>query len=214
MTSTIDVDPAVTGQADLRLAARRTTPASEVTLNGWVNRRRDLGGLIFIDLRDRYGMTQVVFNPQIAPRVPTQIASDCAQRVCAARARISSATGRRAPRTRSLPTGEIEVEAHDRRVLNEAKTPPFYINEEVDVDEGLRLKYRYLDLRRPQMQRNIILRHRLVKYMRDYLDERGFVEVETPLPDQEHARRRARLPRAQQRLSRARSTPCRSRRSR
>jgi aspartyl-tRNA synthetase len=151
----------------------------EVTLKGWVNRRRDLGGLIFIDLRDRYGMTQIVFNPEIAPEAHA-IASDVRNEY------VLSVTGivRMRPADTANPklaTGEIEVEAHQVEVLNASKTPPFYINEYGDVDESVRLQYRYLDLRRAHMQENIILRHRIVKYMRDFLDARGFVEVETPL---------------------------------
>ncbi len=149
-----------------------------VTLRGWVNRRRDLGGLIFVDLRDRYGITQVVFNPQVVPA-----AHEVASRVRGEF--VLEITGTVRPRPEgtanpNLATGEIEVEASAVAVLNEAKTPPFYINEEVEVDEALRLQYRYLDLRRPGMQSNVLLRHRLVKRMRDYLDARGFCEVETP----------------------------------
>jgi aspartyl-tRNA synthetase len=150
-----------------------------VTLRGWVNRRRDLGGLIFIDLRDRYGMTQVVFNPEIAPEAHA-VASDVRNEYVLA---VTGIVRKRPPEAENpkLATGAIEVEAHSVDILNTSKTPPFYINEDSDVDESLRLEYRYLDLRRQQMQRNVILRHRIVKYMRDFFDERGFVEVETPL---------------------------------
>ncbi len=177
MTSTYDVSPAVTGKLTCG-SLRAEDVGREVILNGWVNRRRDLGGLIFIDLRDRYGLTQVTFNPQVvesAHEIASTVRNEFVLRVHGfVRHRPE---GTENPR---LPTGEIEIEAQTVEILNEAKTPPFYINEEVDVDEGLRLQYRYLDLRRPKMQGNIILRHRLVKHMRDYLDERGFVEVETP----------------------------------
>ncbi|MCO5217321.1 MAG: aspartate--tRNA ligase [Thermomicrobiales bacterium] len=158
----------------------RTGHAGEsVTLKGWVNRRRDLGGLIFIDLRDRFGITQVVFNPEV----------DAAAHETANKLRneyvieVQGVVNNRPEGTVNpkMVTGEIEVEAHGITILNESKTPPFYINEDGDFDEALRLKYRYLDLRRPQMQEILLLRHRIVKFMRDFLDERGFVEVETPL---------------------------------
>jgi len=174
----IDVQPIAVGRitcGSLRLEQAET----EVTLKGWVNRRRDLGGLIFIDLRDRFGITQVVFNPQIAPE-----AHELANRLRNEFVIEVRGIVRQRPEGTVNPkmtTGDIEVEAHDLTILNESKTPPFYINEEVDVDESLRLKFRYLDLRRQKMQHNVVLRHRIVKFMRDYLDERGFVEVETPL---------------------------------
>jgi aspartyl-tRNA synthetase len=151
----------------------------QVTLKGWVNRRRDLGGLIFIDLRDRFGITQVVFNPQVAPEAHELASSLRNEYVIAVSGVVTMRPeGTVNPR---MATGEIELEAHELEVLNEAKTPPFYINEEVEVDEQLRLKYRYLDLRRQRMQRNVMLRYQLVRTIREYLDARGFVEVETPL---------------------------------
>jgi len=150
-----------------------------VTLRGWVNRRRDLGGLIFIDLRDRYGLTQVVVNPETAVEAHG-VASDVRNEyVLEVEGRV-----RRRPEgtvNPKLATGEVEVEVAAIKVLNAAKTPPFYINEDVDVDESLRLTHRYLDLRRAPMRRNMLLRHRVVKYIRDVLDGQGFVEVETPL---------------------------------
>jgi aspartyl-tRNA synthetase len=173
-----DVDPAVTGKLTCG-SLRAGNAGEEVVLRGWVNRRRDLGGLIFIDLRDRYGLTQIVFNPEITPEAHA-VASDVRNEY------VLQATGivRERPdgtKNPRLETGDIEVEVRDLKVLNPSLNPPFYINEESDVDESLRLKYRYLDLRRERMQRNVILRHQIVKYMRDYLDDRGFVEVETPL---------------------------------
>lgn len=178
MTATYDVDPAVAGK--LTCGSLRAENAGErVSLSGWVNRRRDLGGLIFIDLRDRYGLTQVVFNPEIAPAAHA-IASDVRNEYVL---RIDGVVRLRPGDTANprLATGEIEIEAHGVEVLNASKTPPFYINEESDVDESVRLQYRYLDLRRAHMQDNIIQRHRIVKHMRDFLDARGFVEIETPL---------------------------------
>ena len=178
MAAKYDVDPGIVGK--LTCGTLRAENAGEqVTLSGWVNRRRDLGGLIFIDLRDRYGLTQVVFNPEIAPAAHA-IASDARNEFVL---RITGVVKPRPEATANprLATGEIEVEAHGVEVLNMAKTPPFYINEDGDVDEAVRLKYRYLDLRREHMQDNIIQRHRIVKHMRDFLDARGFVEIETPL---------------------------------
>ncbi len=173
-----DVPPAVTGK--LTCGSLREEHAGDaVVLQGWVNRRRDLGGLIFVDLRDRYGITQVVFNPQTAPEAHAA-ASDLRNEFVV---RVQGMVRPRPVGTENpkMATGGIEVEVAAVEVLNEAQTPPFYINEEVEVDENLRLQYRYLDLRRAGMQQNIVLRHRLVKRIRDFLDDRGFVEVETPL---------------------------------
>ncbi len=150
-----------------------------VALAGWVHRRRDHGNLIFIDLRDREGIVQVVFNPERAPE-----AHQTAQKLRNEWvAQVVGQVGRRPAGTEnpSLPTGEVEVLAERVVVLNESRTPPFYINEETEVDELLRLKYRYLDLRRQRMRDFLVLRHRVVKFMRDFLDRRGFIEVETPI---------------------------------
>ncbi|MGB3307551.1 MAG: aspartate--tRNA ligase [Thermomicrobiales bacterium] len=174
----IDVQPDAVGRITCG-TLRAGDAGQEVTLKGWVNRRRDLGGLIFIDLRDRFGITQIVFNPQIAPEAH-EIASSLRNEYVI---EVSGVARIRPEGTANpkMATGEIELEAQRIEILNEAKTPPFYINEEVDVDESLRLQYRYLDLRRPKMRNNMLLRYRLVKFIRDYLDERGFVDVETPL---------------------------------
>ena len=157
---------------------RAKNAGERARLAGWVHRRRDHGGLIFIDLRDRWGITQVTFDPErtelfaaaekLRPEWSISVEGGVSQRP----------EGNENP---ELPTGEIEVEANELRVLNESETPPFEIDRERDVDEILRLKYRYLDLRRARMRDNILFRHRVVKHMRDYLDERGFVEIETPL---------------------------------
>ncbi len=150
-----------------------------VTLAGWVNRRRDHGGLIFIDLRDRWGITQVVANPAIAPQAHAVAEQVRNEYVIQVRGTVQvRPAGLENP---DLETGEIEVVAQEITILNPSKTPPFYINEDSPVEEALRLKYRYLDLRRRRMQRNLILRHRVVKFIRDFLDERGFVEIETPI---------------------------------
>jgi aspartyl-tRNA synthetase len=178
MTVAIDIDPSALNR--LTCGTLRAEHAGQsVELKGWVHRRRDLGGLIFIDLRDRYGLTQIVFNPEISPE-PHAVASDVRNEFVLS---VQGIVRHRPEGTENpkLATGEIEIEATGIQVLNPSLTPPFYINEAGDVDESLRLKHRYLDLRRERMQRNIILRHRVVKYMRDYLDERGFIEVETPL---------------------------------
>jgi aspartyl-tRNA synthetase len=150
-----------------------------VALAGWVHRRRDHGGLIFIDLRDNEGIVQVVFNPEKSKEhyeVASQIRSEYV-------IRLSGKVALRPLGTENpkLATGEVEVIADSVRILNSSKTPPFYINEETKVDENLRLKYRYLDLRRARMKENIHLRHRLVKFMRGFLDLKGFIEVETPI---------------------------------
>lgn len=150
----------------------------EVTLFGWTQRRRDLGGLIFVDLRDRSGIVQVVCDP-----AASRAAFDAAQEVRSEYVLAVRGTVVARPRDQvnpNLATGAVEVHATELRVLNPAKTPPFYIQDEVDVSEDLRLKYRYLDLRRPVMQKGLILRHRVTKAVRDYFDAQGFLEIETP----------------------------------
>ena len=177
MSIRFDVDPAVTGK--LTCGTLRIGDAGdEVTLRGWVHRRRDLGGLIFIDLRDRYGLTQVVFNPEIAPEAHAAASDVRNEYVLEAHGIVRERPeGTRNPK---LATGDIEVEAHDLRILNVAKTPPFEISQSTEVDESVRLRHRYLDLRRERMQSNLILRHAIVRYMREFLSDRGFIEVETP----------------------------------
>ncbi len=151
----------------------------QVTLAGWVNRRRDHGGLIFLDIRDRYGITQAICDPERSPeahRIASELRSEYV-------VQVSGTVVPRLPGTENpnLSTGDIEVVAEHIKILSTARTTPFPIADNISVDESLRLKYRYLDLRRPGMQRNIILRHRVVKVIRDYLDERGFLEIETPI---------------------------------
>src|SRR5215210_5277011 len=150
-----------------------------VMLKGWVHRRRDQGALIFIDLRDRDGITQVVFNREANPethRVAEEARSEYVLQI------EGSVQHRGEERVNpNLETGEIEVIANRVQILNRAKALPFEIAGNIEPDENLRLKYRYLDLRRPRMQRNLTLRHRTIKFIRDYLDARGFVEIETPI---------------------------------
>ncbi|MCS7275523.1 MAG: aspartate--tRNA ligase [Dehalococcoidia bacterium] len=151
----------------------------EVVLAGWVHRRRDHGGLIFVDLRDHDGIVQVVFHPREGPeafRVADAVRSEYVLQVRGVVARRPAGT-----ENPNLPTGEVEVRASEARVLNAARTPPFYVDDDSEVEELLRLKFRYLDLRRPRMHRNIVLRHRLAKAVRDFLSDRGFLEIETPV---------------------------------
>ncbi|EHS56455.1 aspartate--tRNA ligase [Paenibacillus sp. Aloe-11] len=150
-----------------------------VTLNGWVQTRRDLGGVLFIDLRDRSGIVQIVFNPaysgdalQIADRVRSEYVLEVTGTVVKRDAETINP---------NLPTGEIEVRVTEIEVLNASKTPPFFIEDGVEVDESLRLKYRYLDLRRPEMHQTLKLRSKAAKVFRDFLDGEEFIEVETPI---------------------------------
>jgi len=153
---------------------RATDEGREVELYGWVARRRDHGGVAFIDLRDRWGTVQVVIRS--AETLPTQLRHEYVVRVAGKVARRPG--GSENPK---MATGEIEVVAEDLDVLSVAKTPPFPIEDELEADESVRLKYRYLDLRRPRMQQILELRHRVNKIIHSYMDEREFVEVETPL---------------------------------
>jgi aspartyl-tRNA synthetase len=151
----------------------------QVVLMGWVQTRRDHGGLIFVDLRDRTGLVQVVFSPDLyneAFKKAEGVRSEYV--ICVQGAVRERPEGTANP---NLATGQVDVMAHELRVLNRAKTPPFYIEDGIDVDENLRLRYRYLDLRRPEMQEALFLRHRAAKSARDYLDENGFLEIETPV---------------------------------
>ncbi len=161
---------------ELRLA----DAGREVVLMGWVQRRRDHGGLIFVDLRDRRGLTQVVFNPELNPDThnKAQVLRD--EFVLAVRGVVNP----RPPEmvNPSLPTGEIEVMVSELRLLNSAKTPPFELEDyRLDISEALRLKYRYLDLRRPSVMKNILFRHRAAQAVRQFLNGQGFIEVETPI---------------------------------
>ena len=158
---------------------RRAHVGKTVTLAGWVHRRRDHGGVTFIDLRDRFGLVQIVTNSATAPMAHQAIEDVRVEWVIQVVGEVNPRPEGAA--NQNLSTGEIEVDVREVKVLNSAKTPPFYINKDEDVDENTRLHYRYLDLRRDKMRQNLELRHRVVKFIRDYLDERGFIEVETPI---------------------------------
>jgi aspartyl-tRNA synthetase len=157
---------------------RKADIGSVVSLAGWVNRRRDHGGLVFIDIRDKEGIVQTVFNPEtpVALKIAEQLRSEF----------VVTVTGKVSQRPAGtenahLPTGEVEVIVSEAEILNTSNTPPFYINEEVEVDENVRLKYRYLDLRRQRMKDNLVMRAKITKFMHDFMDARGFTEVETPM---------------------------------
>ncbi len=151
----------------------------EVRLNGWVQKRRDHGGLIFIDLRDRWGVVQVVVDPSISAAAHGAAESVRSEYVLSVQGKVRQRPeGTENP---NLTTGQIEVAADQIYILNTSKTPPFPISDEVDVDELVRLKYRYLDLRRPTMQEKLTLRHKMIKLIRDFLDARDFLEIETPI---------------------------------
>ncbi len=151
----------------------------EVTLLGWVQRRRDLGGLIFVELRDRQGIIQVVFNPEVSSEAHEKAQSLRSEYVVGVKGTVLlRPEGTINPK---LNTGEIEVVAKELKILNVSKTPPFLIEDEEEVAENTRLKYRYLDLRKPGLQENLILRHKVAKEVRNYFDRLGFLEIETPM---------------------------------
>jgi aspartyl-tRNA synthetase len=149
----------------------------EVTLCGWLQRSRDLGGMTFIDLRDRYGITQLAFNMETNAEM-------CEKARKLGREYVIQAKGvviERASKNTKIPTGEIEIEVKELNVLNEAKTPPFTIEDNSDGGDDLRMKYRYLDIRRNPVRKNLELRHRMAMLVRNYLSDRGFLEIETPM---------------------------------
>ena len=160
---------------------------NSVTIMGWVQRRRDHGGLIFVDLRDREGLMQIVFNPAVSAASPDRdIRGQAHEKAHHIRSEfvlaVKGAVSKRPAGTENLElkTGGIEILVKELKILNESATPPFLIEDETDVAESVRLKYRYLDLRRPALQKNLILRHEVCRLVRDYLSERHFLEVETP----------------------------------
>ncbi len=160
-------------------APRRGDIGREIVVMGWVDGRRDHGGVVFIDLRDRSGLVQVVFNPEESRDAHDTAGGLRSEYVVAVRGTVRE----RPPETLnpSLATGEVEIKAEEVRVLNDAQTPPFGIEDDTNVAESTRLKYRYLDLRRPAAQEKLLFRHRLAKSIRDYLDRAGYVEIETPI---------------------------------
>ena len=149
----------------------------EVVLNGWVAKRRNLGGLIFVDLRDKTGITQITFDDKIPAELFERADSLRSEYVIGVKGIVKE----RSSKNMNIPTGEIEVFATDLVIYSESDTPPIYIKDDDNVDDNLRLKYRYLDLRKTKMQRNLTFRHQVVKLTRDYFDENGFTEVETPM---------------------------------
>ncbi len=159
---------------------RKSNIGEEVVLMGWAQKRRDHGGVIFIDLRDRSGVVQVTSSAETS-------STECFANAETVRTEyVIAVKGTVVARPEgminpNLETGDIDVVAKEMVILNKAKTPPFYIMDNVDVDENLRLKYRYLDLRRPEMLNNLKLRHKVIKAMRDFLDEKDFLEIETPI---------------------------------
>ena len=151
----------------------------EVVLCGWAAKNRLLGQLIFLTLRDRTGIVQIAFNDETAREVFEKAEKVRSEYVVAIRGKVALRTPENI--NKDMKTGEIEIIAEEIRILNDSETPPFYIEEGIDTNDALRLKYRYLDLRRPDMQRNMIMRHKVAKIARDYFDEQGFLEIETPM---------------------------------
>src|ERR1035441_7529374 len=159
-------------------ALRATDEGNTVLLMGWVHRRRDHGGVVFVDLRDREGLTQVVFHEDIDPAVHNRAELVRPEYVIAVEGKVARrGAGASNP---NLETGEVEVVASAIWILNESRTPPFPVEDEVSVSEDLRLKYRYVDLRRPRMQRNIMLRSKIAFAVRECLNAQGYLEIETP----------------------------------
>lgn len=158
---------------------RAEDAGKEVTLAGWLNRRRDHGPLIFVDLRDRYGITQVAVDATLHPEAHAALSEARAEYVLQIIGHVRERPAE--ARNPDLATGEIEIVAEAVEIMNPAKTPPIYVAKEGGEEESVRLKYRYIDLRRQRMQRNIILRHQAVKFMRDFMSARGFLEIETPM---------------------------------
>ncbi len=155
---------------------RMSNIGKEVTLSGWVQKNRDLGGMTFVDLRDRYGITQLVFNMETNTALCLESRKLGREYVI----QVNGIVDERSNKNSKIPTGDIEINVKTLRVLNSSEVPPFTIEEESDGGDELRMKYRYLDLRRKPLQQNLILRHRMAKSVRDYLDAQNFLEIETP----------------------------------
>ena len=158
---------------ELRLADE----GKNVVLNGWVAKARSLGGLVFVDIRDKTGITQVTFNEDVPAEI-IEMAKSLRSEYCIG---VKGTVKERSSKNPNLPTGDIEVFADDLVIYSKSETPPIYIKDDDNVDDNLRLKYRYLDLRKQKMQRNLTFRHKITKCCRDYFDEQGFTEVETPM---------------------------------
>ena len=158
---------------------RKTDHGQTVSLAGWVHRRRDHGDLIFIDLRDRFGLVQLVADPEASPEAHQTLGQVRSEWVIQVEGVVRERPTEMV--NPQLETGEIEIVVQKVKVLNPSETPPFLINKEEEVDENVRLQYRYLDLRTPRMQKNLVLRHKVVKFIRDYLDDQDFLEIETPI---------------------------------
>ncbi len=156
---------------------REDNISQRVTVMGWVQRKRNLGSLVFIDLRDRTGILQVVFGEEINKEV-FEKADLAKSEYCIA---VSGEIIKRQSPNENLPTGMVELKGESIKILSESETPPIYIKEDLDAGENIRLKYRYLDLRRPDMQKILMIRHKASKIVRDYLDDNGFLEIETPM---------------------------------
>lgn len=158
---------------------RAANVGEDVVLFGWVGTRRDHGGVMFVDLRDREGITQIVFNPEINDQIHELAKVLRSEYVLGIKGKVERRPEGMA--NSKLPTGEIEVKVNEFEVFNSAKTPPFPIEDDIDVHEDIRLKYRYIDLRRNKMQKNLIVRHKVMQATRKYLDDQGFLEIETPM---------------------------------
>ncbi len=150
-----------------------------VTLTGWIQRRRDHGGVIFVDLRDRFGLTQVVFSPEVNREVHEKAHSLRSEYVLGVRGKVAHRL--EGTVNSNLATGEIEVNVEELKILNESKTPPFMIEDDIEIADSLRLKYRFLDLRRPSVAKSILLRHKLTASTREYMNGEGFLDIETPM---------------------------------
>ncbi len=168
---------------DLRIA----NVGEEVVLNGWVQKKRNLGGLVFVDLRDIKGITQILFDTNVSEEAFNKAEKLGSEYVVA----VKGIVRERQSKNANMPTGDIEIEATELRVLSKSETPPIYIKDNDNVSEDLRLKYRFLDLRKPSMQNNLVLRSKVANIVRNYLSRNNFVEIETPFlikPSPEGAR--------------------------
>ena len=157
---------------DLRIA----NVGEEVVLNGWVQKKRNLGGLVFVDLRDIKGISQIIFDTNVSEEAFNKAEKLGSEYVVA----VKGIVRERQSKNPNMETGDIEIEATELRVLSKSETPPIYIKDNDNVSEDLRLKYRYLDLRKPSMQRNLVLRSKVARIVRNYLTDNNFVEIETP----------------------------------